>query len=78
MHRAGNTARVSGCFEKAATFWHLGDLMIVVGIVLLLLTALLDLPPVLWTIGLILIIAGAVLWIFGSMGRTVGPRRHYW
>jgi ribose/xylose/arabinose/galactoside ABC-type transport system permease subunit len=52
--------------------------MIVVGIVLLLLTALLDLPPVLWTIGLILIIAGAVLWIFGSMGRTVGPRRHYW
>jgi ribose/xylose/arabinose/galactoside ABC-type transport system permease subunit len=52
--------------------------MIVVGIVLLLLTALLDLPPVLWTIGLILIIAGAVLWIFGSMGRPVGPRRYYW
>lgn len=52
--------------------------MIVLGVVLLLLTALLDLPAVLWTIGLILVVVGAVLWILGSMGRAVGPRRYYW
>jgi hypothetical protein len=34
--------------------------------------------PILWTIGLILIVVGAVLWLLGSSGRTVGGRRHYW
>jgi hypothetical protein len=33
---------------------------------------------ILWTIGIILLIVGAVLWILGSMGRLVGGRRHYW
>ncbi|WP_348650572.1 DUF6131 family protein [Catellatospora sp. KI3] len=32
----------------------------------------------LWTIGIILLIIGAVLWIAGSVGRPVGGRRHYW
>ena len=52
--------------------------MIVLGVILLILTALLDLPPILWTIGIILIVVGAVLWILGAMGRAVGPRRYYW
>jgi hypothetical protein len=33
---------------------------------------------ILWTIGIILPIVGAVLWILGSMGHPVGGRRHYW
>ena len=33
---------------------------------------------ILWTIGIILLSVGAVLWILGSMGRPVGGRRHYW
>ena len=33
---------------------------------------------ILWTIGIILLVIGAVLWILGSMGRPVGGRRHYW
>ena len=51
--------------------------MIIAGIVLLLLGLLLGVG-ILYTIGIILIIIGAVLWILGSMDRSVGGRRHYW
>lgn len=51
--------------------------MIILGLVLLVLGAVLDIS-ILWTLGLILIVIGAVLWIMGSMGRAVGPRAHYW
>jgi uncharacterized protein DUF6131 len=51
--------------------------MIIVGLILLLL-GLIAHVGILWTIGLILLIIGAVLWILGSMGRAVGGRRHYW
>jgi hypothetical protein len=33
---------------------------------------------ILYTIGIVLIVIGAVLWILGSMDRSVGGRRHYW
>ena len=51
--------------------------MIVLGIILLILGAVLDVG-ILWTIGIILIVVGVILWILGSMGRAVGGRRHYW
>ena len=51
--------------------------MIVAGIVLLLLGLLLGVS-ILYTIGIILIIVGAVLWVIGSTGRAVGGRRHYY
>jgi len=51
--------------------------MIILGLVLLILGAVLDVG-ILWTIGIILIVVGAILWILGAMGRTVGPRAHYW
>ena len=51
--------------------------LIVAGIVLLLLGLLLGVG-ILYTIGIILIIVGAVLWIVGSTGRAVGGRRHYY
>jgi len=51
--------------------------MIVLGVILLILGAVFAMP-VLWTIGIILIAVGVVLWILGSMGRQIGPRAHYW
>ncbi len=51
--------------------------MIIAGIVLLLLGLLLGVG-ILYTIGIILIVIGAVLWIVGSTGRAVGGRKHYY
>ena len=51
--------------------------MIILGIILALLGALLDIQIILY-IGIILIVVGAVLFLLGSMGRAVGGRRHYW
>ena len=51
--------------------------LIIAGIVLLLLGLLLGVG-ILYTIGIILIVIGAVLWIVGSTGRAIGGRRHYY
>jgi drug/metabolite transporter (DMT)-like permease len=50
--------------------------MIVLGIVLLILGYFLKVY-VLETIGIILLVIGAVLWVAGSIGRPVAGRR-YW
>ena len=50
--------------------------MIILGLVLLLLGFLLKIS-ILWTLGIILIVVGAVLFLLGSSGRAVGGRRHY-
>jgi hypothetical protein len=51
--------------------------MIILGLILLLLGILLGVG-ILYTIGIVLIVVGAVLWLLGSMDRAVGGRRHYW
>lgn len=51
--------------------------MIVLGIILLLLGWLLSIS-ILWTLGIVLVVIGVVLWILGSVGHAVGGRRHYW
>ena len=51
--------------------------MIILGVILLLLGWFLEIG-ILTTIGVILIVIGAVLWILGSMGRAIGGRRHYY
>ena len=51
--------------------------MIFTGVLLILLAMFLDIP-ILYTIGIILAIVGAVAWILGAMGRAIGPRPHYW
>ncbi|MGN6335351.1 DUF6131 family protein [Mycobacterium sp.] len=50
--------------------------MIILGIIALIVGFLLKIA-VLWTIGIILVIAGVILAVLGSMGRAVGGRRHY-
>lgn len=51
--------------------------MIILGIILLVLGFVLHVG-ILWTLGIIAIVIGAILWILGSMGRQIGPRSHYW
>lgn len=51
--------------------------MIVVGVVLLLIGFLIGIP-ILWTIGLIVLVVGLVMLLLGSTGRAVGGRRHYY
>jgi len=34
--------------------------------------------PILETIGVVLLVIGAALWVLGSMGRAVGGRKHYY
>ncbi|MFK0294323.1 DUF6131 family protein [Streptomyces sp. NPDC090442] len=51
--------------------------MVVLGI-LLLIVGLVTGLSVLWTIGIILAVIGAVLWLLGTVGHAVGGRRHYW
>ncbi len=50
--------------------------MIILGIILLVLGYVLAIPA-LWTIGIILVVIGAVLWLLGALGRPVAGRR-YW
>lgn len=51
--------------------------MIILGLVILVVGYLLNIS-VLWTIGLILMVVGAILWLLGATGRAVGGRSHYW
>ncbi|MCV7225353.1 DUF6131 family protein [Mycolicibacterium komossense] len=48
--------------------------MIVLGAILLILGFVLHIS-ILWTIGIILLVIGAVFWILGSTGRAVGGRK---
>ena len=51
--------------------------VIVLGVILLVLGLLLS-APILWTIGLVLVVIGAILWIAGAAGHEVAGRRHYY
>ncbi|MFE6834948.1 DUF6131 family protein [Streptomyces sp. NPDC057705] len=51
--------------------------MIILGIILLIVGWLLGIS-ILWTLGIILLVIGAVLWILGAVGHEVGGRRHYY
>ena len=51
--------------------------MIIFGIVLLLIGMLTGIA-ILWSVGVLLVIVGAILWILGAAGHQVGARRHYY
>ena len=51
--------------------------MIVLGIILLIIGFIAKVA-IIWTLGIILLVVGAVLFLLGSMGRAVGGRRHYY
>jgi hypothetical protein len=51
--------------------------MLVLGLILLLLGIFLNIS-ILWTIGIIVLLVGAVFWIMGATGRPVGGRPHWY
>jgi hypothetical protein len=51
--------------------------VIVLGIILLIVGYLLPIP-ILYTVGWVLLVVGAVLWVLGAAGRPVLGRRHYY
>lgn len=51
--------------------------MIVLGLILLVIGMVAGIS-ILWTIGVVLVAVGALLWVLGSLGHAVGGRRHYW
>lgn len=51
--------------------------MLILGLLFLLLGYLTGVG-ILQTLGIILLVVGAVLWILGAMGHPVGGRRHSW
>ena len=54
-----------------------GVCVLVFGIICLLLGLILGVS-ILWTIGVIFVVIGGVLWIAGAMGHQVGGRKHYY
>ena len=50
--------------------------MLILGLILLILGFVLNIG-ILWTIGIILLVVGAVFWLLGATGRAVAGRR-YW
>ena len=51
--------------------------MIILGLVLLIIGFVVKIA-ILWTIGIIALVAGLILALLGSVGHAVGGRRHYW
>ncbi|MFC5801944.1 DUF6131 family protein [Streptomyces formicae] len=51
--------------------------MIILGVILLIIGVVANLG-ILWTIGIILIAVGALMWVLGMLGHAVGGRRHYY
>ena len=51
--------------------------MMVLGVVLLIIGFVAHIP-ILWTLGLVVLVVGVILFLVGSAGHAVGGRRHYW
>ncbi|MEU5048979.1 DUF6131 family protein [Streptomyces sp. NPDC021096] len=51
--------------------------MITLGIILLVIGFVAGIS-ILWTIGIILVVLGAIFFLLGAMGHAVAGRKHYW
>ncbi len=51
--------------------------MVVFGLILLVIGFVLAFK-LLWTIGMIVLLIGLVLWVMGALGHAVGGRKHYY
>ena len=51
--------------------------MIIFGLILLIIGFVTGIAIV-WTIGVIVLVVGLVLWLLGALGHAVGGRRHYY
>jgi hypothetical protein len=53
-----------------------GAPLIILGVILLIIGFIAAIP-ILWTIGIIVVVIGAILALLGMAGHAVGGRRHY-
>jgi hypothetical protein len=51
--------------------------MVILGVVLFI-VGLVAKIPILETVGVVLVVVGAVFFLLGSTGRAIGGRRHYY
>ena len=51
--------------------------MIVLGVILLIIGFIAKVP-IIWTIGVVLVVIGAVLALLGTTGREIGGRSHWY
>ena len=51
--------------------------MIIAGILLLIIGFVAKIA-ILWTLGIIILVVGAILMLLGATGRAIGGRRHYY
>lgn len=51
--------------------------MITLGIIFLVIGLLTGIA-ILWSIGVLFVVVGAILWLLGAIGHQVGGRRHYY
>jgi hypothetical protein len=51
--------------------------MIILGIILVIIGFVLKIA-IIWSIGILVLLVGAILALLGFAGRAVGGRRHYW
>jgi len=51
--------------------------VIILGIVLMVIGFIAKIP-ILWSIGIVVLVIGLILLILGAMGRAVGGRKHYY
>jgi hypothetical protein len=51
--------------------------MITLGVILLVIGFIAKIP-ILWSIGIALVLIGLIFVLLGSLGRAVGGRRHYY
>ena len=51
--------------------------MIILGIILLVIGFVASIP-ILWTIGIILVVIGVILAVVGMAGREIGGRKHWY
>lgn len=70
-----STGGFLGPFEYSSETRKLA--MIVLGVILLIVGFIFSIP-ILWTIGIVVLVIGLVLLLLGSTGRAVGGRRHYY
>ena len=82
--RSGKGCSVESTFDSVGSTGrlvpatHLGGsdyAMIILGIVLLII-GFIAAVPIIWSIGVIVLLIGLVFMIFGALGHAIGGRRH--
>jgi uncharacterized membrane protein HdeD (DUF308 family) len=59
-----------GPFRQEVTVIVLGVVLLIIGFVTKI--------PIIWTVGIVVVVVGAVLFLLGATGRAIGGRKHWY